>query len=98
VKYYTCIFYSSRIDEYYTGNTQDIKVRLFKHNRGYKRSTKKGIPWEVVYYEDYETRSEAYKREIEIKKRKFIGANIMSTNFIIISIKSIQIVDILSFH
>lgn len=40
------------------------------HNNGEVRSTKSGVPWRVVYTEDYNKKSEAVKREIEIKKYK----------------------------
>ena len=49
---------------------QDIEVRLAQHNRGKTRSTKSGIPWVVIYSEEYNSRKEAYKRERQIKSYK----------------------------
>ncbi|AFN74590.1 hypothetical protein MROS_1353 [Melioribacter roseus P3M-2] len=45
-------------------------MRLERHNSGNSRSTKHGIPWEIVYFEVYPMKSEAMKREYEIKRRK----------------------------
>lgn len=70
MKFFTYILYSSKIGKYYIGNTQDIEKRICKHNKGYNKSTKGGIPWELVYYELYTTRVKAYKREKEIKSQK----------------------------
>ena len=64
------IIYSKKIDRYYTGVTDDIEWRLERHNQGWGRYTKRGIPWVVVHTEDYNTKSKALKREREIKNRK----------------------------
>lgn len=42
------IIHSEKLDKYYVGSTQDIVVRLYKHNTGASKFTKKGIPWTVV--------------------------------------------------
>jgi putative endonuclease len=55
---------------YYIGHAEDINSRLEKHNKGHIKSTKYGCPWKVVYLEEYESRSEANRREIEIKSYK----------------------------
>ena len=62
--------YSEKIDRYYTGITDDIDWRLERHNQGWGRYTKRGIPWKVVYTEKFENKSDALKREREIKSRK----------------------------
>lgn len=33
------------IDRYYVGSTQDIDLRIERHNSGTTRSTKAGVPW-----------------------------------------------------
>jgi putative endonuclease len=38
------------------------------HNSGHTKSTKAYIPWEIVYYEEYNTKSEAIKREYALKR------------------------------
>lgn len=64
------IIYSEKIDRYYTGITEDLTWRLERHNTGWGRYTKRGIPWKIVYAEDYDSKSDASKREGEIKNRK----------------------------
>ena len=69
-EWFTYILYSGKIDRYYIGSTYDIKWRLERHNMGWGKFTKYGIPWELVYSEQFETKAEALKREREIKKKK----------------------------
>ena len=64
------IIYSEKIDLYYTGITEDIAWRLERHNQGWGRYTKRGIPWKIVYTEDFEYKLKALKREREIKSRR----------------------------
>ncbi len=68
--FYTYIIYTHKRDRYYVGSTHNITLRVERHNSGTTKSTKSGIPWVLVYYEEYLTRSEAIKREYEIKKWK----------------------------
>ncbi|MBS3768325.1 MAG: GIY-YIG nuclease family protein [Candidatus Cloacimonetes bacterium] len=68
--YYTYIIYSESTDKYYVGHTYNVQLRLERHNDGWSRSTKSGIPWKIVYKEKYNTKSEAMKREYEIKRKK----------------------------
>jgi putative endonuclease len=70
MEWFVYILYSSRIDRYYVGSTDKTQLRLERHNLGWGRYTKRGIPWKIVYYEIYETKAEALKREKEIKKKK----------------------------
>lgn len=54
---------------YYTGWTNDLEKRLRVHNEGRGgKYTRNRIPVELVYYETFETRSEAMRREAAIKK------------------------------
>ena len=61
--YYIYIIYSQKTDKYYTGSSENYKERLKQHNWSRTPSTKTGIPWKIVYTEEYETRAEAVKRE-----------------------------------
>ena len=52
----------------YTGYAKDIKQRIAKHNSGQgAKYTKIRRPVELVYQEMFNTKSEALKREYEIK-------------------------------
>jgi putative endonuclease len=44
--------------------------RLLRHNSGRSKYTKFGIPWQLVYLEEFKNKTEAYRRELEIKKKK----------------------------
>ena len=68
--YFTYILYSERKSRYYIGSCEDIENRLRVHNSGSVKVTKYGIPWKIVYKESFNTRSEAFKRELQVKKYK----------------------------
>ena len=54
----------------YIVHTKDIEKRVKEHNSKRVRSTKAFVPWKVVYTETYNTKSEAFKREQQIKSYK----------------------------
>lgn len=68
--YTVYILESERNGTYYVGSTADLNERLRRHNQGRSKYTKTATPWHVVYTESYETRSQAGKRERQIKNRK----------------------------
>ncbi len=51
----------------YIGQTNDLTRRLSEHVAGIARYTRGRGPWEVVYVEEYKTRSEAMEREQFLK-------------------------------
>ena len=56
-------------DSLYTGWTNDLKKRITSHNSGKgAKYTKARRPVELVYYEEFQTREEAMKREYAIKQ------------------------------
>lgn len=64
----TYILKSIDKDWYYIGHTFDIMIRLKQHNGGQSKSTKFYRPFALVYEEKFNTKSEAFKREQQIKK------------------------------
>jgi putative endonuclease len=62
--------HSSSIDKYYIGYTSDLELRIERHNSAWCKFSSHGIPWKLVYSEQFLSKSEAIKREIEIKKMK----------------------------
>ena len=68
--YVVYILYSKSTDHYYVGQTDNLDRRLTQHNSGYSKSTKKGIPWELLCTEEYFDRSAAIYRESIIKAKK----------------------------
>ena len=67
--YTVYILFSKTSLKYYTRRTNNLEDRLFRHNSGLSSSTKSGIPWTLIYQEQFNTRSEAVQLEIKIKKR-----------------------------
>ncbi len=57
-------------NSYYVGSCEDIEARFNLHNAGQVDSTKRYIPWELVYREEYKSLSSARKREMQIKSWK----------------------------
>jgi len=68
--YSVYILFSEKLNKYYIGQTENIEVRLNNHNEGLSDFTRRGIPWRLVYVENYSTRAEAQARELQIKNKK----------------------------
>ena len=64
------ILYSEKPDKYYIGACTDMERRLYEHNIGHSKFTSSGMPWRIVYREDFETLAEAKRRELKVKKMK----------------------------
>ena len=67
---FTYILFSDKLKKYYIGSCLDIERRLNEHNLGRSKFTSTGIPWKLVYFEEFETELEARRREMQIKKMK----------------------------
>tara|TARA_R110001592_G_scaffold140938_1_gene362102 strand:+ start:8061 stop:8357 length:297 start_codon:yes stop_codon:yes gene_type:complete len=61
--YYAYIIKSKKDDSLYKGHCQDIVERLKQHNRGEMMSIKNKISFILIYFEKFDTRTEAIKRE-----------------------------------
>jgi len=56
-------------DSFYTGISTNVGERLLRHNNGKgSKYTRSRRPVELAYMEKFQTKSQALKREIEIKK------------------------------
>ena len=64
------IIFSKTKNRYYTGHTKDLDDRLAKHNTNHKGFTGKVGDWEIAYTEEYDSKSEAYARERQVKSWK----------------------------
>ena len=69
VCYTTYILFSISKNKYYVGHTNNISRRLAEHNSGQNKSTKLGSLWELVYFKEFDSKSEAYRLEMKIKSR-----------------------------
>ena len=65
--FHTYILYSKIKDKFYVGHTNDLENRLNQHNTRNNLGTN---DWCVVYKEVFNNRSDAMKREKEIKDKK----------------------------
>jgi len=68
--YYVYILYSEKFNRYYVGQTDNVKLRLIRHNNSEVKSTKHYIPWKLFYTEAYASRSEALRREHFLKRQR----------------------------
>ena len=68
--FYTYILKSLKTKGYYIGSTGNLEDRLKRHMQGRSKYTKLILPVELVYFETFESRSDAFKREKEIKSYK----------------------------
>ncbi len=67
--FFTYILFSFSLNKYYVGHTENIDDRFKRHNAGEGKFTKKGIPWELKWFYESNTRSKAIILENKIKKR-----------------------------
>jgi len=61
--FYSYVLRSLKNGILYKGSTENIKSRLDIHNAGLVKFTSKYLPWELIIVEEFESRSEAMKRE-----------------------------------
>jgi putative endonuclease len=47
-----------------------MERRLYEHNIGHSKFTSLGIPWKLLYTEEFEDLGAAKKRELQVKKMK----------------------------
>jgi len=68
--YFVYILQSQKDQKFYIGSTSDVNARLDYHNSGRQRSTRHRIPFILVYTEEFQDKSQAEKREKQIKSYK----------------------------
>ena len=78
--YCVYIIYSESKKVKYTGQTENINLRMEQHNFGtLGQFTKNKGPWKLIYTKDFETRSEAMEYEKYLKSGK--GRDFIKLNF-----------------
>jgi len=76
--FYSYILKSQKDNSYYYGSCQNLLKRVDIHNKGKSRYTKSKRPWILIYFEEFNSRSEAYRRELFFKSidgYKWLKAN-----------------------
>jgi len=80
--FYVYVLYSVKFNKIYIGYTSDLISRFESHNKLAAHGwTVRFRPWEIYYFEEFETKSLALRREKELKTasgRKFIRDMIKS--------------------
>ena len=83
MSFHVYILYSETVQQYYIGHTDNLEDRFYRHTNSGSKATKKTKDWKLVHTELFETKAEAYRREMEIKNkksRKYIEWLIRSAN------------------
>jgi putative endonuclease len=65
--HYVYLLKSKNNNFVYTGFSSDLRKRFIEHNLGKVKSTKFYKPFDLIYYEAYNNKTSALKRELEIK-------------------------------
>ena len=66
--YTVYILYSKKLDKLYVGYTSNLEARFKSHNElATKGWTVKGRPWKIIHTEEYESKTEAMRRERALK-------------------------------
>lgn len=68
--FYVYLIQSNLDNSYYIGQTNNLEKRLLDHNEGLSKYTSRKRPWKMVYYEEFETRTEAIRRERFLKQQR----------------------------
>ena len=68
--FYVYILESEKDNSFYIGQTNDLDKRLDFHNQGLSKYTSRKTPWHIVYFEEYNTRTEAIQRERFLKNQR----------------------------
>ena len=68
--YFACIIQSFKDGSFYIGYTSDLRIRLEFHNSGKSKYTARKAPWKLVYYELFDNKSDAIRREKFLKKQR----------------------------
>ena len=67
--YSVYILFSSSLEKYYVGYTDNVSKRFTEHNSGKGNFTSKGVPWILITTFECGSRSEAVRLELKIEKR-----------------------------
>ena len=61
----------------YVGYTNNLKKRVNLHNTGKGAKFTRGKKWKLVYYEKYDSKSDAMKNEYRLKKDYKLRKNLI---------------------
>jgi putative endonuclease len=61
--FYAYVAQSVNFKVLYKGHYQNLEERIKQHNSGRTESIRPYLPFKIIYFEEFETRAEAIKRE-----------------------------------
>jgi len=67
MSYFVYILQSEADGSFYIGYTANLTNRLHEHNSGKSYYTRRKMPWQIIYTETYASKSEAIRREKQLK-------------------------------
>ena len=70
---------NSHYKKTYVGYTNNLKLRLKKHNTNKGAKSTKGYNWELIFNKKFENRSKAMKYEYKLKKDRNMRLSIIKT-------------------
>ena len=70
MKYYVYVLKSIGSGRHYVGFTRNVRKRLRQHNAGKTFSTRPFIPYELLFFESFDSKQEAFDREKFLKTGK----------------------------
>jgi putative endonuclease len=70
MQFHVYILFSEKLNKYYTGQTNNLEDRIFRHNAAQESFTASGVPWKLVWSMILDTRVEAITLEKKIKKKR----------------------------
>jgi len=65
--FFVYILQSQTNHSFYKGSTDDLERRLSEHNAGKNTSTKRYLPWTLVWFNTKPTKAEAVTLEMKLK-------------------------------
>jgi putative endonuclease len=65
----------------YVGYTNDIKLRLEKHNSNKGAKSTKGYKWKLIYQKKFKNKNEAMSFEYKLKKNRLERKKILENSF-----------------
>ena len=72
---------NSSFNKTYVGYTNNLILRLKKHNSNKGAKSTKGFKWLLIYNKKFKTKSEAMKYEYKLKNNKIKRKEILNKSF-----------------
>jgi len=79
--YYVYVIQSEKDGSTYIGYTEDLVKRIKEHNQGKTKSIKHKIPYKLIHTEEFNSKTEARKRELKLKRSSFEKEKLFKTIF-----------------